>query len=119
MHMLRRIDGVTGLAAGVFGLLGLARGVAGFSPEEEIDTVLGGFLVAMVLSLIGVPAGAYLCSRFEEGIGNRIGRYLLWLATTVLVIGTMMSFFSVGLLLLPAALLAVFTAIWATLTGME
>ena len=105
--MQRPLELVSGLAAGLLGLVGLGYAVAGFHPEEQLDTVLVIFLMVTVLRTLGIPLGAYLHSWREIELGWR----LLWASTAALGCCTILGIFSVGLLLLPAVTLAVVAVI--------
>jgi hypothetical protein len=64
------------------------------------------FISLMLLCVAGVAVGAYLHSRQ----GRRGDLWLLWGATALLAIGVLVSGLSIGLFLLPAALLALLAA---------
>ena len=105
--MHRPVELVSGLAAGVLGVLGLGYAVSGFHPEQQYDRVLVTFLTATVLSTLGIPLGAYLHSWRDIEAGWRV----LWASTAALGCCTIVGFFSVGLLLLPAVTLAIVAVI--------
>lgn len=90
-----------GLAAGVLGFVGwiFALGVAFTSGFQSRAVV---FFVVMLLAIGGVGLGAYR----SDASSRTIWRLLLGLATLLLVCGTVLSGFTVGLLFAPAALLA-------------
>jgi hypothetical protein len=100
-----------GLAAGVLGLggwilaLSVALGISSLSPRTAI------FFMAMLLAICGVAIGAYQYS----DRGRPIWRSLLVVATLLLVLGTVLSGFSVGYLFLPAAFLALAATVFTFL----
>jgi hypothetical protein len=132
--MLKRIEFTSGLAAGVCGFLGWAYAVFGptyhyvrsaVDSQGRGHTVSGStslahngltpqamvFFVVVVLALIGVASGAYVHSRG----GSRPGLALLWTATPLLWIWVVLGAASIGVLLLPAALLAAVAAVTGSL----
>ena len=108
--MHRPVELVSGLAAGVFGLLALGYNFLFlFSSEEEYDRTLVTFLAMVVLSIVGIPAGAYLHGWRDLDAGWKT----LWLSTALLMLCILVGFFSVGLLLSPAAFLALVASVAA------
>ena len=110
MLMHRPVELVSGLAAGVFGLLALGYNFLFlFSSEEEYDRTLVTFLAVVVSSIVGIATGAYLHGWRDIEVGWKA----LWLSTALLMLCVLVGFFSVGLLLLPAALLALVASVAA------
>lgn len=128
--MLRRMEFVGGLTAGVFGVLGLTYAAFGpayryagsiVSSEGRRSTTGGStnimqkglepagmvFFLVMLIVVVSFVACAYLHSRRWFTVGLP----LLWALTTALWIGVVVSAASVGPLLLPAALLAAVTSV--------
>jgi hypothetical protein len=106
-----------GIVAGVLGLGGwvLALSVASATPPFDPRTFI--FFAAMLLAVAGVAVGAYRADAFRADDRNIIlWRSLLLAATLLLVLGTVLSGFTVGYLFLPAAILAVVAAL-VTLFG--
>jgi hypothetical protein len=116
--MTRQVELLCGLAAGVVGVVGWAYAL--FGPTYTND--VGGhasvaqislnptsitFFVVMLLCIAGVTAGAYLHWR----TGSPGGLALLWTAAVLLTVGTALGAASVGVFLLPAALLALIASI--------
>ena len=123
--MLRQIERATGLIAGVVGLDGLLIFAFSAGSEESIDvfssggtTVIAsretppliedqtgpvvGILLAVVPLLAGVAIGALRHAR-RPSTGSGL---LLIVSTTLLGLVTMLGGFGVGVLLIPASLLA-------------
>lgn len=75
--------------------------------EQDFHVVTVLFLLVMLVSVIGVFAGTVLHGR----LGASTGRVVLWVSAIVLLLGSMLSLFSVGLFLFPGALLAVVAAV--------
>ncbi len=132
--MLRRIEWVSGLLAGGLGIFAWTYVMSGplYSTASTTSDSAGNstttygsatlaqvgmspqamlFLVAMLLCLIGVIVGAYLHGR--HGVGT--GLILLCVSALLLLSGVVISLFSIGLLLAPAALLALFSAVAAVI----
>ena len=141
---MRRPGAITGLIAGLVGLLGWLYalfGPTGHYVSTEVRTVgaptgepSGGdsvttesgwtnmwsnedfeaitimFLLWMLLSVIGVLAGAILHGRYRL----TAGRVILWASAIVLLLGAILSMFSIGLFLLPGAVLAMVAAVLAS-----
>jgi hypothetical protein len=89
-----------GFAAGVLGLGGwvLALSVASAMSSLSLRTVI--FFGVMLLAIGGVTMSSYQYN------GQTPWLSLLFVATLLLVLGTVLSGFSVGLLFLPAAIIA-------------
>ena len=119
----------SGLAAAVLGLLSLAYVVFGPTyrytsmtatvdgpvhtesgraslAQPGLEPVTAIFLVVILAAVVGVAVGASLHSRW----GGQVGLKLLWLSAVVLLGGAFLRVFSVGLYLLPVALLALLAA---------
>lgn len=128
--MLRRIELVSGLAAGLVGAAGLAyavfgptgryqessigtdgtvtRAVTGSTNllQEGIEPATAAFLVLAFVLFLGVAAGASL-----RADGHcQAGLLLLWSSVALLVVVTWVALASVGLLLVPGTLLALIAA---------
>src|SRR5262245_21046994 len=101
---MRRIELLTGGAAALVGLLGLAAALVGVGQRVTLGAAL--FLAALVLALLGIALGAYL----HAAHGLRDGRGLLWLSVALLTLGTVLAAASFGLVLLPALLLGLAAA---------
>jgi hypothetical protein len=100
-----------GLAAGLLGFGGwvLALGVASAMSSFSARTVF--FFIVMLLAIGGVGIGAY---QYNDS-GRTIWRSLLVSATLLLVMGTVLSGFTVGILFVPAAMLALAATIFSFL----
>ena len=113
MRNLRRFEAACGLVAALFGFLGLAYAL--FGPTYSFQNSSGqtgtanllqvgvppGAIVALgilSLGLIGVAVSAVVHSR----TGGRGWRIVLWIATAVIVILTLLSLPSIGVFLLPS-----------------
>lgn len=75
--------------------------------EQDFHAVTVLFLLVMLLSIVGVLAGAILHGRLEATAGKGV----LWISAITLLLGSMLSAFSIGLFLIPGALLAVVAAV--------
>ncbi len=131
--MQRRSELWSGLLATVLGIVGLAYAVLGGTGSFQSDTsqvstdgtvtrtTIAGttslaehgvspvtvlFVGIVLFCLAGTATGAYLHSRWED----RVGFVVLWICAALLVVGSLLSGFSIGLFLLPSALLALFAA---------
>jgi hypothetical protein len=117
MGNLQRLEAACGLVAALFGFLGLAFAL--FGPVYRFESSSGqsgtanllqvgippSALIALCilsLGLIGVAVSAVVHSR----TGGRGWRITLWISTAVIVILTLLSLPSTGVLLLPSTLLA-------------
>ncbi len=132
--MVRRIELVSGFAASVFGILGWAYAVFGpthhymgsaISSGGSTNTATGAtslaqnglepigivFFAFMALVAVSIAPGAYLHSRR----GIKAGLMLLWTLTLLLWVSVILGAASIGVLLLPAALLAVVTVVAGSL----
>lgn len=127
--LLRRVEVVSGMLAGLLGLAGLA--FATFGPTYQLVTVAVSsngvprtasqmeraaslaqqgleavtiiFLLLMLVAVLGVAAGAYLHARRGAGTGMLV----LAVSTVLLGVGVLVSGFSIGVFLLPAAALGI------------
>ena len=108
--MLRRVELISGLVAGVVGgigwILGLLVALSSNAPEG-LGPRATIFFVVMLLCIVGVTSGA--CMHNQRGAPG--GLALLWVCTILLIIGTIISGFTVGIFFLPAALLALITSV--------
>lgn len=128
---LRRVEVVSGMLAGLIGLAGLAFAVFGPTYQQVVTaTVTSGngipmtttrtetaaslaqqgleaitiiFLLLMLLAVLGVAAGAYLHARQSAGTGMLV----LAVSAGLLGAGVLLSGFSIGMFLLPAAILGI------------
>ena len=105
---MRRVELLSGAAAGLAGLLGLAVALIGVGKRVTLGAAP--FLATLVLALLGIAGGAYL----HGAHGLRDGRVLLWLSVALLTVGTVLAAASFGLVLLPALLLGLVAAAAAT-----
>jgi len=131
--MHRRNELGSGLLATVLGVVGLAYAVLGATgsfqsgmsqvssdgtiirtttagttslAEHGVSPVTVLFVGIMLFCLAGTATGAYLHSRWED----RVGFVVLWICAALLLVGSLLSGFSIGLFLLPSAVLALFAA---------
>lgn len=127
--MLRRLELVCGMLAALVGLLawiyvlvgplyayssttidGTGRTVtvsgSGNLAQRGLELRTLAFLVVVLLCALGAGFGAYL----HAGHGDRVELVVLFLSAALLQAGALLSIFSVGLFLVPAALLAVIAA---------
>jgi len=132
--MRRRIELGSGLLAGVLGVVGLAYAVLGATgsfqsgmsqvssdgtiirtttagtttlAEHSFSPITIAFVGIALLCVVGTVTGAYLHSRWED----RAGFVVLWTCTALLLVGSLVSGFSIGLFLLPSAVLALVAAV--------
>ncbi len=127
---LRQVEVVSGPLAGLLGLVGLTfalfgptyRQVVVTAPvssgngvprtatqtemaaslaQQGLETITIIFLLLMLLAVLGVAAGAYLHERRGAGTGILV----LAISTVLLWAGVLLSAFSIGVFLLPAAVL--------------
>lgn len=121
--MARRIESVGGLLAGLLGVLGLAY--ATFGPTYRSSTgatrnliemngpqVLAVILVLLLL-IASVAVGAYLHGTRRRGLGL----VLLWVGATLLALARVITGFSIGVFLQPAAALGLISAVAGSLSG--
>jgi hypothetical protein len=134
--MLRRVEAVIGLATAAAGIVGSLY--AAFAPAYRYvgSTVSSGgsvslvegsaglaqrglgppatiYLVAMLLTAVGLAA----CACLHSGWRRRTALPLMWLLTAVLWAGVALGAASLGILLLPAALLAAVTSVTGSLAA--
>ena len=132
--MLRRIELMSGLATGVFGLLGWAYAVFGptyryvgsaIGSNGRTTTVSGStsvvqrsleplgavFFVVLFLVVVSFAAVAYRHSRRR----GKAALTILWALTSLLWISVVLGAASIGVLLLLAALLATITSVAGSL----
>ena len=118
MRNLRRFEAACGLAAALFGFLGIAYAL--FGPTYSFQSSSGQTGTASMLQLglppgvlltvgilVLVPIGVAVSAVVHSRTGGRGWRIVLWVATTLIVIITFLTGFSIGLLLLPSTLFAV------------
>lgn len=138
MRVVRTIEGVCGVLAGVLGLAGL--GIAFWAPGEVSCTStttsegattqtchmvsyiaangLSGVLpviVGFAIVLVALALGAAL----HGWRGAREGRGMLWVATALLVFGNFLTLLSIGVFLLPSTLLALVASVLAAIGRRE
>jgi len=136
LAVLRRIEFMSGLATSVVGLLGWAYAAFGptyryvgsaISSNGSTTTVSGStsvmqkglglagvvFFVAIVLVVVSFAAVAYWHSRRRA----KAALLTLWALTSLLWISVVLGAASIGVLLLPAALLAMITSVTGSLEG--
>jgi hypothetical protein len=128
---LRRSETVVGLIAGVLGFAGwlyalfgptgsyvrvtsstdgsstTESGSTSMWRDEDLEAVTVVFLLVMLASIIGVIVGVILQGRSRAATG----RAVLWTSAITLLAGSILSALSIGLFLLPGALLAVIAAV--------
>lgn len=73
--------------------------------SEDLQAVTVAFFLVMLLSVIGMLVGALLHGRWRLSAG----RPLLWVSAIILLLGALLSM-SIGLLLLPGAILGIVAA---------
>ena len=108
------ILGLAGLGYAVFGLRGpdpMCVGTTDTCPSQRLlpigqPTTAAVVFILLVL-IIGISVGAYLHRQQRRPAG----RWLLWVATVLLLSGVYATGFSIGSFLLPAALLSVVAAV--------
>ncbi|HEX5416413.1 MAG TPA: hypothetical protein VFZ25_12160 [Chloroflexota bacterium] len=111
--MIGRIGLLVGILAGVTGGIGwivaLLVALSANGPEGVGPRTLT-FFAIMLLAIVGVTTGAYLQS--QRAAPGRL--VLLWICTILLIVGTVISGFSVGVFFLPAAILALIASVMAS-----
>ena len=118
--MARSIELVMSIASGVVGILGWlyalfgpvyasSTGAHASVAQISLNPISVAFFAMMLLAVLGVAVGGYL--HHQRG-----GAWpaVLWTSTLLLVVGTILSGFSVGAFLVPAALLALLAAVIGT-----
>lgn len=108
--MSGRVEWIVGLVAGVAGVVGwiLALLVAlSINTPEGLGPRTIAFFVVMLGCIGGVTTGAYLHGR-RGALG---GLALLWVCTILVIVGTIISGFTVGIFFLPAAILALVASV--------
>ncbi len=118
--MPKRLELVSGLAASGFGILGLIYAILGPTShsvgtaisvgpsgstslaQRGLDPAAIVFFALVLLILVGVAVGAY----WHSQRGVKAGLTLLWTLTGLLWIAVILGAASIGILLLPAAVLA-------------
>lgn len=78
--------------------------------NEDFESITIIFLLWMLLSVLGVLAGAILHGHYLL----RAGRVILWASAIILLLGAILSVFSIGLLSLPGAVFATIAAALAS-----
>jgi hypothetical protein len=128
--MLRRVESVTGITAAVVGLIGLVMFAfaTGYEESEEETTGVGTATVVthesppliddqtgptLRIILVAVPIlGAVAFGAWKHARGGSTGSGVLLIVATILLwMGAMVGAFSVGLFVIPAALLALVSLI--------
>ena len=112
--MRRRIELMSGVASGIAGGAVL---MALLALSDDRDLLIANpfillanpFTIALVLTLLGVAVGAYQHSRYRVPEG----RWMLYTGTGLLFLGALIAAVSFGVLLLPAALLALVASVAA------
>ena len=105
---LREIELWSGLAAGVLGILLPAYGVLFASPPHA---ELGSIILVIVGLATAVAVGAMFDSLSSSTQALSSGLALLWAAAFPLLAMTLLPFGNIGLYVLPAAILAVVSAL--------
>ncbi|HUG16812.1 MAG TPA: hypothetical protein VMM78_17530 [Thermomicrobiales bacterium] len=129
--MARRIEMLSGLAAGLIGVATLlftlygptgriesaetrpdgtivtSSGATSMLESQSFSVVLILFLTVMTVSLFGVAFGSWT----HATSGSAAGFTLLWLSTIALAGGAMLSLLSIGLFFMPSVLLAIIACI--------
>jgi hypothetical protein len=118
MRNLRRFEAACGLAAALFGFLGIAYAL--FGPTYSFQSSSGQTGTASMVQLgpspsvlisvgvlVFVPIGVAISAVVHSRTGGRGWQIMLWVATTIIVIITFLTGFSIGLLLLPGTLFAI------------
>lgn len=103
--MLRRIELVSGLLVGVAGII-LPWAVFLSGLEQRLDLHTLGPLVALSLPMLSAAGAAYLHSQH----GSRAALALLWVSVVLQLGSVVLAILSIGVFLLPVALLSVIAA---------
>ena len=98
----RTVGRVMGLVAGLVGFVGWVLALSAVSSQPSLHPITVVFLLVMLLAIGGVAIGAHQYNRR----GGSAHLSLLIVATLLLVLGTILSGFSVGLAFLPASVIA-------------
>lgn len=112
--MLKRVECAGGLATGVVGILGWVY--AAFGPAYHEAWIGLGINSMMFLVLPVVMVGFAACAYVHSQRGSGAGFTLLWLLASALWLDMLLGAGRIGVLLLPATLLAAVTAVVASLT---
>lgn len=123
--MLRRVESVAGITAGVVGVIGLVMFAFATGTEESAEMTTGGGTATVVahespslieeqtgptlrILIVGVPilGGVAFGAWSHARNASPVGGVLLMVATVLLWLGAIAGAFSVGLYVFPAALLA-------------
>jgi hypothetical protein len=120
----QRIELVAGIAASLTGLFGWFYAL--FAPiylssdesrasvaQVSLNPGSATFFIVMLLAIVGLAASTYRRGRRPKAASLAT----VWTCTIILVVGTILSGFSVGLFFLPSAVLALCTALAASLSG--
>ena len=130
---MRRSELIAGVVAALLGVLGLGYallGPTGSYSRSEVSRTGGSttttgtttllewqgippFMIIMFVLVIGVAVTAYLHSRHQ----TRLALALLWGLSLLVVGGTLLSMFSIGVFLMPAALFALLAAFFGIMGG--
>jgi|GEM_PF-4965615 len=112
---LREIELWSGLAAAVMGIVGPLYGLLFVL---NISSEIGSILLVLLGLDLGVAVGAMIDSQTRSTQAASTGLALLWAATVPLVAMVFLYAYGFGLFILPAALLALLSALagsWAEL----
>lgn len=97
------------------GVISTQSGATSLWGSQDLHPITLMFLLLLLLCAFGVMAGAYFHGRH----GLPSGLALLWISTVLLLGGATVSLLSVGLLLMPGALLALAAAVVANFSGVQ
>lgn len=131
--MLRRVELATGLTTSVLGILGWAY--AAFGPtyryagsvvtsggassvsgsRSVLQHGLGIAGIAFFIVVLMIVVGFAVCTYWHSQRGTRAGLALLWMLTVALWLSVVLGAASIGMLLLPGALLAAVTSVVGSL----
>ena len=120
--MVQRIELVLGIAAALVGLVGWcyalfapiylsSEGTRASVAQVSLNAGSITFFILMLLAIVGLAASTY--RRSHRGRRGRLSP--VWICAGIIVVGTYLSGFSVGLFFLPSAILAVCTGLVASL----
>jgi len=107
----RTLGRIMGLAAGLVGLVGWVLALSVASGMSSLSPISAVFFAPMLLAIGGVAVSAY---QYNDR-GRTMWLSILVVSTLLLVLGTVLSGFSVGLLFLPAAIMAMIATLFTLL----